>query len=279
MTPAQPDTFSRTVTPAQPDTFPRIVTPADGPNPVPRPMDLPNDVSTLAVPKNPRATAGKRGTVRHRATLSRVTVRTVRSSRSTQVSQMTRDTCFTVRTAVTRHTGHTGATGQTGQTALSRFSNLTNLKNAQNFQFHPAAIASLEARVAPKMGTIFEEEEEQERPKSIPWDLVCPALMISLCCFNNSVSGWCFRDFFFFFSIFTVFHMLQLEFTRLTIVGVLLGQFQGLLYHGAWNLCAVLQGVPWMGLRFGNRFRSMCRGFVCRLRHEASSKFLLLRRV
>ena len=47
--------------------------------------------------------------------------------------------------------------------------------------------ASLQPCVARKSGTSLEDPEE-ETGKSIPKDTILPALMISLCCFNNTVA-------------------------------------------------------------------------------------------
>ena len=84
----------------------------------------------------------------------------------------------TLRTA---HTARTARTAQSSKTLLSR---ITNLKDSDNFQYHPAAMGALEPRVAQRSGLSSGEVEEAE---SIPKDTILPALMISLCCFNNTV--------------------------------------------------------------------------------------------
>ena len=87
----------------------------------------------------------------------------------------------TLMTAHTARTARTARTAQTGNTLLSR---ITNLKDSDNFQYHPAAMGALEPRVAQRSGLSSGEVEEAE---SIPKDTILPALMISLCCFNNTV--------------------------------------------------------------------------------------------
>eukprot|EP00435_Cladocopium_sp_Y103_P070253 s317_g34.t2 len=123
--------------------------------------------------------------------------RSVRKTRLTNITLGTRQSLATMQTNETGQTGGTlrtvrtarsNGTKGTGTTMLSRLTSLTNLKDSENFQFHPAAIASLQPCVARKTGTFMEDPElEEEKGKSIPKDTIIPALMISLCCFNNTV--------------------------------------------------------------------------------------------
>ena len=111
---------------------------------------------------------------------------------------------MTLRTA---HTARTARTGQSGKTLLSR---ITSLKDSDNFQYHPAAINSLEPRVARRSGLSSSSRSTvEEEAKSIPKDTIVPALMISLCCFNNTVSGWLYE--------FKGYHKLRLQFVKLPL--------------------------------------------------------------
>mmetsp|Transcript_33535 Transcript_33535/g.72212 ORF Transcript_33535/g.72212 Transcript_33535/m.72212 type:complete len:638 (-) Transcript_33535:80-1993(-) len=108
-----------------------------------------------------------------------------RADRRSLRSGVTNATGATLRTAHTARTARTGRTAQTGNTLLSR---ITNLKDSDNFQYHPAAMGALEPRVARRSGlSSGTHQTEVEEAKSIPKDTILPALMISLCCFNNTV--------------------------------------------------------------------------------------------
>eukprot|EP00435_Cladocopium_sp_Y103_P073464 s45_g43.t1 len=91
-------------------------------------------------------------------------------------------------TGLTMRTGNTARTTRTAQSGKTLLSRIANLKDSDNFQYHPGAMATLEPRVARRSGLssgsrlLIEEEA-----KSIPKDTILPSLMISLCCFNNTV--------------------------------------------------------------------------------------------
>mmetsp|Transcript_41266 Transcript_41266/g.84276 ORF Transcript_41266/g.84276 Transcript_41266/m.84276 type:complete len:498 (-) Transcript_41266:53-1546(-) len=105
-----------------------------------------------------------------------------RADRRSLRSGVTNATGATLRTA---HTARTARTAQSSKTLLSR---ITNLKDSDNFQYHPAAMGALEPRVARRSGlSSGTHQTEVEEAKSIPKDTILPALMISLCCFNNTV--------------------------------------------------------------------------------------------
>ena len=151
-------------------------------------------------PQGARKTQGH-GADGERASLARLSGRlrqsghSARSSRATQGSRHTKATLVSGRgSAATRGTGHSFLTVRTIQSAFSIASSLTNLKDNENFKYHPVAISCLEPQVAQPRQTAWStpqgqsEEPEQVTASSLPADMILPAALISLCCFNNAVS-------------------------------------------------------------------------------------------